>query len=83
MDIASYCNKTIAQPKQTIRETDTNLKTVTAKEEYFQTEETIKTDDVKAKCLLHQCKFKKFNSLKYKPETTTKLTDNQRRANCI
>ena len=67
-DIASYCDKTIAQTKQNIRETETDLKSVTEKEEYFQIEETIKTNETKTKRLLHQCKFKKFNSLKYKEE---------------
>ena len=33
-DTASYCDKTIAQTKQNIRQTETNLKNVTAKEEY-------------------------------------------------
>ena len=38
-DIASYCNKPIAQTKQSNRETETDLKHVTAKEKYFQNEE--------------------------------------------
>ena len=62
------------QTKQNIRETETNLKSVTVKEKYFQIEETIKTTEAKTKCLLHQCKFKKLNSLKYKPETTREET---------
>ena len=33
--IASYCDKTIAQTKQNIRETETDLKSVTTKKEYF------------------------------------------------
>ena len=61
-DTASYCDKTIAQTKQNIRQTETNLKNVTAKEEYFQIEEPIKTYEAKTKRLLHQHKFKKFNS---------------------
>ena len=52
----------MAQIKQNVRETDTNLKSVTAKEEYFQIEETIKTNEAKTKPLLHQRKFKEFNS---------------------
>ena len=67
--IASECDKTIAQTKQNIRESETDLKSVTAKEEYFQIQETIKTNEVKTKRLLNQCKFKKFNNIKYKPET--------------
>ena len=69
-DIASYCDKTIAQTKQNIRETGANLKNITAKEEYFQIEEPIKTNEAKTKRSLLQRKLKKFNSLKYKPETS-------------
>ena len=69
-DIASYRDKTIAKTKQNIRETETDLKSATAKEEYFQIQETIKTNEAKTKRVLHQRKFKKFNNLKYKPQTT-------------
>ena len=73
-DIASYYDKTIAQTKQNIRETETYLKSVTATKKYFQIEETIKTNETKTKRFVHQRKFKKFNSLKYKPETTREET---------
>ena len=43
-DISSYCDKTIVQTKQNIRETETNLKNLRAKEEY---DKTIKTSEVK------------------------------------
>ena len=72
--IVSYCDKTIAQTKQNIRETETDLKNVTAKEEYFHILETIKTNDAKTKRPLHLRKLKKLNSLKYKPETTREET---------
>ena len=68
-DIAYYCNKAMAQIKQNVRETGTNLKSVTAKEEYFQIEETTKTNEAKTKRLLHQRKFKEFKSTNQgKPE---------------
>ena len=73
-DIASYYDKTIAQTKQNIRETETYLKSVTATKKYFQIEETIKKNEAKIKRFVHQRKFKKFNSLKYKPETTREET---------
>ena len=57
-DIASYRDKTIAKTKQNIRETETDLKSATAKEEYFQIQETIKTNEAKTK------------RIKYKPQTT-------------
>ena len=59
----------MAQIKQNVRETGTNLKSVTAKEEYFQIEETTKTNEAKTKRLLHQRKFKEFKSTNQgKPE---------------
>ena len=61
------------QTKQN-RETETDLENVIAKEEYFQAEETINTNEAKTKCLLHQRKFKKFKRLKYKRETTREKT---------
>ena len=73
-DITSYCDKTIAQTKQNFIKTETNRKNVTAKEEYFEIVETINNNEAKTKRFLHQRKFKKFNSPKYKPETTRDKT---------
>ena len=73
-DMASYCDKTIEQTKKNIKEIDTDLKSVNAKEEYFQIEETIKTNEAKIKRLLCQRQFKKFNRLKYKTKTTREVT---------
>ena len=73
-DMASYCDKTIEQTKKNIKEIDTDLKSVIAKEEYFQIEETIKTNEAKIKRLLCQRKFKKFNHLKNKTKTTREET---------
>ena len=42
-DISSCCDETISQTKQNIKETETDLKRVVEKEEYFKAEETIKT----------------------------------------
>lgn len=49
----SYC-KNIAQTKQNIKETATDLESVTEKEEYFNIEDTIQVHATKTKCLLHQ-----------------------------
>ena len=52
--IAFYCDKTIAQRKRNIKETETDLKSVTAnKYRNIQIEETIKTNEAKAKPLIH------------------------------
>ena len=40
--------------KQNFKETETDLKNITEKEEYFNIEETIKTNGAKAKCLLNR-----------------------------
>ena len=45
-DIAQ-CDKTIAQTKQNIRETETNLNNVTAREKYIQIQGTTKTNEAK------------------------------------
>ena len=53
--IAFYCDKTIAQRKRNIKETETDLKSVTAnKYRNIQIEETIKSNEAKAKPLIHQ-----------------------------
>ena len=62
-DIASYCKKTIAQINPNIRQSETDLKHVTAKEEYFKIEETITTNEAKTKCLLRQHNNKNFTAL--------------------
>ena len=51
-DIQSYCDKLLRKPKKNVRKTETDLKSVTAKEEYFQIQETIKSNKVKTKRLL-------------------------------
>ena len=67
----------MCKPNKILEETKIDLRSVTVKEEYFQIEETIKTNEAKKKNkkrLLHQPTFKKFNSLKYKLETTREET---------
>ena len=67
--------KLLCKPnKQNIWETLTDLENVTAKEEYFKIEEIIRTNDAKTKHFLHQYKFKTFNSLESKSETTREKT---------
>ena len=47
------------------------MNNVTAKEEHFQTKESIKSNEPKTKRLLHE---RKLNNLKYKRETTREET---------
>ena len=57
-DIASYCDEIIVQSKQNIRKTESNLKRETAKEVYFQIEET---NEAKTKRLLKKQNASYFN----------------------
>ena len=69
-NIVTYQDKPISQTNNVIKETETDLKKVTEKDEFSAIEATIKTNASTAKRQLHQRKFKKFNSLKYKPRVT-------------
>ena len=48
---------------------------MTEKEEFEQIERAIKTNEESTKCLLEQKKFKKFNTLKHKPQRSLKETN--------
>ena len=50
------------------------FKSVTEKEELEQIERAIKKNEESPKHLLQQKKFKKFNNLKHKPQTSHKET---------
>ena len=54
------------------KNTEYTLKSVTEKEEFEQIERAIKTNEESTKRLLQQKKFKKFNTLKHKPQTSHK-----------
>ena len=72
-DIAFYCDKTIAQSKQNIKETETDLKSVTAKEDYSDWRNHLNQWS-ESKTPLTSTQIQKFNNLKYKPETTREET---------
>ena len=54
------------------RNTECTLKSATEKEEFEQIERAIKTNEESTKRLLQQKKFKKFHTLKHKPQTSHK-----------
>ena len=71
-DIVAHCDKTIVKTEDNIKDTETHLKNITKREEYQSIEKTIKNNEANIKRLLQQRKFKKFNYLQYKPNSTTK-----------
>ena len=73
-DIVAHCDKTIVKTEDNIKDTETHLKNITEREEYQSIEKTIKNNEANTKQLLQQRKFKKFNYLKYKQNSTTKET---------
>ena len=73
-DIVAHCDKTIVKTEDNIKDTETQLKNITEKEEYQDIEKTIKNNEANIKRLLQQRKFKKFIYLKYKSNSTTEET---------
>ena len=67
-------NRTEHKTEHNIKDTKTHLKNITEREEYQSTEKTTKNNEANTKRLLQQIKFKKFNYLKYKPNSTTEET---------
>ena len=65
-DIVVHCDKTIVKTEDNIKDTETHLKNITEREEYQSIE--------KGKRLLQQRKFKKFNYLKHKLNSTIEET---------
>ena len=74
-DIVAHCDKTIDKKKDNIKDTETHWKNITEREEQKKPiknhQKTIKNNEANTKRLLQEM-FKKFNFLKYKPNSTTK-----------
>ena len=73
-DIVAHCDKIIVKTEDSIQDTETHLKNITEGEEHQSIEKTIKNNEANTKQFLQQRKFKKFNHLKYKQNSTTKET---------
>ena len=71
--IVSLCNKTIEETVIKINITQSILKQQLEKKEYEEIKKTITSNEVATKKILHQRKFKKYNSLKYNPTPTVKV----------
>ena len=73
-DIVVHCDKTIVKTEDNIKDTETYLKNITEREEYQSIEKGIKNNGTNTKRLLQQRKFKKFNYLKHKLNSTIEET---------
>ena len=69
--IVAHGDKTIVKTEDNIKNTETNLKNITVREDYQNIEKSIKNNQANTKRLLQQRKLKKFNHLKCKPNSTT------------
>ena len=73
--IVTYCKKTKEKSQTSIIEIEATLKQQLNKDDYAEIQNTIKVHKTATKQILHQRKFKKFNSLKYKPKHIVKTTN--------
>ena len=73
--IVAFCEKTDEKTQTSITETKATLKQQLKKDDYAEVQNTFKVNETATKWILHQRKFKKFNTLKYKPKPTGKTTN--------
>ena len=72
-DIVKYCDGTIKETGDLINSTEASSKQNMEKEEYRNVEEVVLQIEEITKRTLKQIKFKKFNNLKYKPDSDQAL----------
>ena len=70
-DIVHFCDKTIDATTTEISTTETSRKNNTNQEQFKAIQSEIKNSEAAARKILQQPKFKKSNTLKYKPNATT------------
>ena len=73
--IVEFCEKTEEKTQTSITEVEVTLKQQLKKDDYAEIQSTVKVNETAAKQILYQRKFKKFNTLKYKPKLTVKTTN--------
>ena len=73
--ILTYCKKTIEKSQTKKKKIEAYLKQQLKKDDYAEILNIIKVNETVKKQILHQRKFKKFNTLKYKPKPTVKTTN--------
>ena len=72
--IVSYCGKTLEKTNNDISATETALKNAMEQEEFTRIQDAVETNEEATKRQLKHQKFKKYNTLKYKPRDTQKVT---------
>ena len=72
--IVAYCEKTKEKTQTSITEIEATLKLQLKKVDYTEIQ-NIKVNETARKQILHQRKFKKFNTLKQKPKPAVKTTN--------
>ena len=70
-DIVQFCDKTTDATTTEISTTETSRKNNTNQEQFKANQSEIKNSEAGARKILQQPKFKKSNTLKYKPNATT------------
>ena len=70
-DIVQFCEKTIDTTTTKISTTESSLKSNTNQKQFKAIQSEIKNNEAAARKILQQRKFKKLNTLKYKPNATT------------
>ena len=76
-DIVQFCEKTIDKTTQELATTESSLKANTHKNRFQEIKTEIMKNEESSKKLLKQKKFKKFNTLKYKPIIPSHNNNNQ------
>ena len=69
--IVQFCGKTIDATTTEINTTESSLKSNTNQDQFKAIQSEIKNNEAAARKILQQRKFKKFNTLKYKPNAAT------------
>ena len=72
--IVSCCGKTLEKTNNDISATETALKNAMEQEEFTRIQRAIETNEEATKRQLKHLKFKKYNTLKYKPKGTQSFT---------
>ena len=70
--IVVFCEKTEAKTQTSITEIEATLKQQLKEDDHAEIQYTIKVNETATKQMLPQWKFKKFNTLKFKPKPTVK-----------
>ena len=73
--VVTFCEQTEGKTQTSIAEIEPTLKQQLKKDDYAEIQNTIKVNETATKQILHQRKFKKFNTLNYKPKATVKTTN--------